>query len=136
MEQYLRIALWMFLLMGYLQARPTISSDLCFECLREVSCEQNVTFISPTNVKDKCYNAALKSFENGLFHAKKNCSDENARMDDTLHTLPTMKHYKTKHSPDANSTECKWENEASRKQFANFVNDFEDFIQRLLTNQA
>ncbi|KAK9518440.1 hypothetical protein VZT92_023746 [Zoarces viviparus] len=135
MDQCFRIALWMFCLIGYLQAKPVSSGQddlrlcsgqddlrLC-SLARDVECE-NVTFASPTNVEVNCFDAALQSFKGGLVRARASCKDEDERINDTLETLARF--------PSTNSTECTLDTKAS--QFKDFVKDLETFVQRVNTN--
>uniref|UniRef100_A0A7N8X6Y8 Interleukin n=1 Tax=Mastacembelus armatus TaxID=205130 RepID=A0A7N8X6Y8_9TELE len=136
MEQCYRIAILMFLLTGYLQANPIKTcfniNDLHINYLREnVNCGQGVNFTSPTNVQGQCYAAALKCFTEGLEHANSECTDEEERIIDSLNALEKAKCLQT---AQKDSSECKWETEGSRKQFADFVTDLEKFVQLVNNN--
>ncbi|KAA8588603.1 hypothetical protein FQN60_009948, partial [Etheostoma spectabile] len=125
MDQCFRIALWMFFLVVYLQAKPTPASfkfnldDLALDLLEDITCNDNVTFTSPTNVNEKnCYNATLTHFMDQLEQVKKICKDEELRIDDTLTAL--------KNGPQCTTiSPCKLETKKS--EFKNFLNDIQNF---------
>uniref|UniRef100_A0A3B4TWW8 Uncharacterized protein n=1 Tax=Seriola dumerili TaxID=41447 RepID=A0A3B4TWW8_SERDU len=83
MEQHFRIALWMFCLVGYLQAKPCYHfniDDLGFDYLLE-----DVSCVSYFMIKGMYSTLAL--FIEGLEQANKKCSDEQKRTTEIKHTL-------------------------------------------------
>ncbi|MEQ2302628.1 hypothetical protein AMECASPLE_008645 [Ameca splendens] len=126
----------MFLLFGFLQAKPVCvssvdvsefdmpDSDLLTD---EVFCAENVTFVSPTSVPTNCPVKGLSAIKDGLYHAREKCKDESNRVGfflDILKQIPGFSEMKT----SSNYTSV---GEGNRKPFADFVTDFETFIQRL-----
>uniref|UniRef100_A0A3B5MKI1 Uncharacterized protein n=1 Tax=Xiphophorus couchianus TaxID=32473 RepID=A0A3B5MKI1_9TELE len=78
MEHSFRIAIWMFLLLGFLQARPALDgliNDFGVRLLRnEVSCVN-------------CPGNPLTVMKDGLKRAQKDCTIRNERVDGTLDVL-------------------------------------------------
>ncbi|MEQ2224727.1 hypothetical protein ILYODFUR_010440 [Ilyodon furcidens] len=136
MKHCYRIAIWMFLLLGFLQAMPVCvrSVDVskldmpdCDLLTEEVLCAENVTFVSPASVPTHCPVKALSAIKDGLYHAREKCKDEYNRVGfflDILEQIPGFSEMKT----SSNYTSV---GEGTRKPFADFVIDFETFIQRL-----
>ncbi|CAJ1059142.1 interleukin-2 like [Xyrichtys novacula] len=147
MEQCLRIALWMFFLLGYLQANPIPTDgttqcssqtgqhlhfnlgDLGFNFLhKEVTCEKKMTFTAPKNVEPICYTAALESFIKGLERAEASCTGDVDRVTDTLDAIRNSYPQNTK---CPHPEQCKWESEEYLQQFEGFVKATEKFVKEL-----
>ncbi|XP_069388202.1 uncharacterized protein [Paralichthys olivaceus] len=142
MEQYLRLALWMFLFIGHLQAKPIITTtskpqgtgfnmgDLGFNFLRNnVTCDPRLNFTSPKNVQEHCYYGALKCFKDELMRTANNFTDGKNYISQTWEALDQNTDIKQ----CDNTSECQWEN--SKKPFAGFVNDMETFVQQVNSNK-
>ncbi|MEQ2177722.1 hypothetical protein GOODEAATRI_006516, partial [Goodea atripinnis] len=89
MKHCYRIAIWMFLLLGFLQAKPVCVSSVdvskfdmpdCDLLTDEVLCAENVTFVSPASVPTNCQVKALSAIKDGLYHAREQCKDESNRV--------------------------------------------------------
>ncbi|MED6292208.1 hypothetical protein CHARACLAT_031288 [Characodon lateralis] len=104
-----------------------IDMPACDLLTNEVLCAENVTFVSPASVPTPCPVQALSAIKDGLYHAREKCTDESNRVGFFLHILnqiPGFSEIKT----SSNYTSV---GEGTRKPFADFVMDFETFIQRL-----
>uniref|UniRef100_A0A3B3YMG0 Uncharacterized protein n=1 Tax=Poecilia mexicana TaxID=48701 RepID=A0A3B3YMG0_9TELE len=94
MEHSFRIAIWMFLLLGFLQARPALDgliNDIGFTLLRnDVSCVSK-----EKNCQGYCPGNSLMVMKDGLEQAKKECKDTNNRVRYAIDAWDMIKeHYK------------------------------------------
>uniref|UniRef100_A0A674NY66 Uncharacterized protein n=1 Tax=Takifugu rubripes TaxID=31033 RepID=A0A674NY66_TAKRU len=80
---WITLALLMVPLIGHLRADPLATPQrlsmeaLGFELLDEITCEKekDLNLTSPTNVEDKCYNAALGHYIKEFQRTIGNCTD-------------------------------------------------------------
>ncbi|XP_028271600.1 uncharacterized protein LOC114442342 [Parambassis ranga] len=134
MDLRFTIAVWMFVVIGYLQARPLDVSAKKRICLlaEEVKCDDKVNFTTPTNVKEHCHGAALETIIGELKHAQTECdlsnTNANTRLNQVLEILTKAELQVT------NSTDCKWE--GSHKNFKVFMEDVVHLITSIIAHNV
>uniref|UniRef100_A0A665TJ90 Interleukin n=1 Tax=Echeneis naucrates TaxID=173247 RepID=A0A665TJ90_ECHNA len=123
MEQLFKLALWMFCLLGFLQAMPlkngTSEAEKCYNLIdldlkglsRDVSC---VSYIIRGN--KQCYDAAMTEFVKELNRSSSSCTGDKDRPLQFIGALEFTDEY-LESSPTTS--------------FENFVQSFETFLQQL-----
>nr|ABS44960.1 interleukin-2 [Tetraodon nigroviridis] len=131
METFNRIYFGMVIVCVCLPANsnpmPLLDDSDIGDMKKNVICEQDSKFYTPTNIKPECLTAALQCFKDELQTVKHECKDPQNYINRTKgfleHVISTMK------NEEVNSNACSCES-YSEEPFPEFLNAMETLVQR------